>query len=68
MTNEERFRIYRRRKGAPLKLLATCVDLDAAMVAIRTLVDEEEFVDAVLGLLDRPDPAETGDWLIHPFS
>lgn len=64
----ERFRIYRRRRRGDIVLVATCADLDAAMVAIRTLVEEAEFVDGLLGLLDRPDPEESGTWLINPYS
>jgi hypothetical protein len=71
--NGERYRIYRIDKTGSLGILATCADMDAAMVAIRTLTEEGEFSDGAVGLLDRPVGDDgfgdlPGVWLISPFS
>lgn len=62
------YRIYRRR-GRTAKLIATAPDMESVGVAIVTLAGEQEFADAALGLLYRPDGPETrGTWLVNPWT
>lgn len=66
--NSERYRVYLRR-GEELCLLATTGTPQGLGIALTTLFEEGELEgwDQV-GVLDRPDDAKTGAWIISPFT
>lgn len=65
--NPERFRIYTRGADKQVRCVASCADPAAVGVALVTLGGEGEFEGFSVGILDRPDPEQTGKWLVSPW-
>ena len=65
----ERYRVYRKRAGTDLELVATCGSPEAVGVTLCTLANEGEWDRANVGVLDIEGGKGngTGHWLVSPF-
>jgi hypothetical protein len=63
---DTRYLLYVLRKGRLVQLSRTSKDGIGTAIVQHAL--DGEFMDGLLGVLDRPDDARPGTWIVNPFS
>lgn len=68
MSDEGRYRIYRLEDGEPA-LIAEAPTYGGLGLALVTLAEEGDITsDDRVGILDRPDRAKPGRWIVNPWA
>lgn len=62
-----RYRIYRV-VGGEQQVVATTDTAEGVGLALVTLAEEGEWMDARVGVLDKPDESKPGRWLVNPYA
>lgn len=64
--SEGPFRVYVVDEHGAARCKATCDD-DSLGFCLLTLQEEGEFGPLRVGIMHRPDPDETGQWIVNPY-